>query len=105
MSGLLIKQHLLKISLKLLREIALLALRFDLGALALDFRKGRKDISLCLCTFVCVKQVSVDPPALHTTEQSTQTDVGPLDELQTQKAGIQEISEEVLPHCLVNSQI
>ncbi|KAI4886342.1 hypothetical protein NFI96_010916 [Prochilodus magdalenae] len=41
-------------------------------------------------------QVSMDPPAMPPTEQSTETDVGPVDELQTQETGLQEKTEKDL---------
>ena len=51
-----------------------------------------------LCIFVVIKQVSVDPADLQTTEHSTVTDVGPVDELQTQETGLKEKNEKVLPY-------
>ncbi|XP_036452691.1 LOW QUALITY PROTEIN: SUN domain-containing ossification factor-like [Colossoma macropomum] len=41
-------------------------------------------------------QVSVDPPDLQTTEHSTETDVGPVDELQKQETGLKEENEKDL---------
>ncbi|KAL7875551.1 hypothetical protein AOLI_G00105140 [Acnodon oligacanthus] len=42
------------------------------------------------------QQVSEDPPDLQTTEHSTETDVGPLDELQTQETGLKKKNEKDL---------
>ncbi|KAL6491154.1 hypothetical protein MHYP_G00014990 [Metynnis hypsauchen] len=41
-------------------------------------------------------QVSVDPPDLQTTEHSTETDVGPVDELHTHETGLKEENEKDL---------